>query len=95
MSKARYPWWGYIKQILYRYPECAEFEREAVEKAINRTKETNGGQERLDVISLVFFQKTHKLAGAAMQIPCGYETAKRWQGQFIREVAKNIGLTKE
>lgn len=95
MSKARYPWWGYIKQILYRYPKCAEFEREAVEKAINRTKETNGGQERLDVISLVFFQKTHKLAGAAMQIPCGYETAKRWQGQFIREVAKNIGLTKE
>lgn len=95
MSKTRYPWWGYIKQILYRYPKCASFEREAVEEAVKATEQLAGGQNRLEVVSLVFFRKTHKLAGAALQIPCGYETAKRWQGQFILEVAKNIGLTKE
>ena len=30
------------------------------------------------------------LHGAAITIPCDYETAKRWQQQFIREVAKNF-----
>ena len=52
----------------------------------------------MEIIDLVFFKKTHKLAGAAMQIPCGYETAKRWQQDFIREVARNIkcdGLIEE
>ena len=90
MSKTREPWWGYIKQILYRYPECAPFERDAVEAAVLATERMIEGKGRLKVISLVFFQKTHKLAGAALQVPCGYETAKRWQAAFIREVARNF-----
>lgn len=98
MSKMRDPWWGYIRQILYRYPKCASFEKEAVETAIRNTERETGGQDHMKVISLVYFQKTHKLAGAALQVPCAYETAKRWQGQFIREVARNFkcdGLLKE
>ena len=34
MSKPRYDWWGYIKLILYRYPNCQRAsERRAVEEA--------------------------------------------------------------
>lgn len=98
MSKARDPWWGYIRKILYRYPKCAPFEREAVDAAIYTTERMTSGQDCLKIISLVFFKKTHKLAGAALQVPCGYETAKRWQAAFIREVARNLkcdGLLKE
>lgn len=87
-----------MKQILYHYPKCAPFEREAVDAAIYATERMSGGQDRLKVISLVFFKKTHKLAGASLQVPCAYETAKRWQQQFIREVARNFrcdGLLKE
>lgn len=50
------------------------------------------------MIDLVYFKKTHKLAGAALQIPCSYQTARNWQQDFIREVARNIrcdGLLKD
>lgn len=90
MGKIRYPWWGYIKQIMYRYPHCEPFEREAVEQVIEATKGLEDGQSRMKVISLVYFKKTHKLAGAALQVPCSYQLAKEWQQQFIRDVAAKI-----
>ena len=97
MKKQRDPWWGYIKQILYRYPNGADFEKAAIQAATESTKRRENGDQRLEIVKLVFFDKTHKLAGAAMKIPCGYSTAKRWQQDYIREVAKNFkcdGLTK-
>ena len=98
MSKNRFPWWGYIKQILYRYPRCADFERAAVAAALEETRVMESGEDRSKIIDLVFFKKTHKLAGAAMQIPCSYQTAKVWQQDFIRAVAAQIkcnGLLKD
>lgn len=98
MSKRRDLWWGYIKRVLYAYPECSWFEREAVQAAVWLTERMTGGKDRLKVIELVYFSKTHKLAGAALQIPCSYETAKRWQQDFIRETARNFkcdGLLKD
>lgn len=83
---------------MYRYPRCTDFEKEAVDRAVESTKGLEGGEERMEVISLVYFKKTHKLAGAAMQVPCGYDTAKKWQQQFLRDVARNLkcdGLLKE
>lgn len=98
MSKQRDLWWGYIKRVLYAYPDCSNFERRAVEEAVRMTERMAGGRDRLKVIELVYFNKTHKLAGAALQIPCSYQTARNWQQDFIREVARNIrcdGLIKD
>ena len=67
-------------------------ERIAVEKAIDQTSRMDSGKERLQVIELVFFKQTHTLEGAALMVPCGYETAKRWVQQFIKMTAKNYGL---
>ena len=95
MNRLKFSWWGYIKQILYRYPDkCNNFEKLAVEKAIENTEKLKTGTYRMKIISLVFFKKTHKLAGAAMQIPCSYATAKKWQQEFICEVAKNFKCEK-
>lgn len=96
--KKRDLWWGYIRRILYNADNCADFEKAAVKAAVEKTEKMKSGRFRMEIINLVFFKKTHKLAGAAMQIPCGYETAKRWQQDFIREVARNIkcdGLIEE
>lgn len=96
MSRPKAKWWGYVKSMMYRYPdhdnadECA-----AVAAALEQTKRDANGADKLRLVELVFFKKTHKLVGAAMLIPCDYETAKRWQQQFIRRVAANfvcIGL---
>lgn len=73
----------------------AQREYEAVRLAIDQTARYENGTQRLAVISMVFWQRTHTLEGAAQQIPCGIATVKRWHGDFIRQVAKNYGLLDE
>lgn len=93
MSRPRYPWWGYVREILRRYPNrTTAAETAAVEYAITQTEHMVDGQSRLSVIQMVFFQKTHTLQGAALEVPCGYETAKRWQQSFLLLVAQKRGL---
>lgn len=100
MSRPRYRWWGYIKAIIRNYPalegRCCQGtelkERMAVQQAIDQTERMESGTERMQVIELVFFRQTHTLEGAALMVPCGYETAKRWIQQFIKMVSRNMGL---
>ena len=103
MSKPRYGWWGYVKWMIRQYPARKDQhiqgnalkERQAVQQAIDETAQMENGEERLQVIALVFFRKTHTLEGAAMMIPCSYVTARRWHNDFIKKVARNYGLTDE
>lgn len=98
MSKPRYDWWSYVKAIIRRYPSLkyadvsgiSLCEKEAVEAAIATTERMQNGMDRLAVVDMVFWKQTHTLSGAAMMIPCGYETAKRWQQQFIKQVARSF-----
>lgn len=100
MSKPRYDWWGYIKAVIRRYPELkgrdvsgiALREKEAVEAAIAATERMQNGRERLEVVDMVFWKKTHTLSGAALMVPCHYETARHWHSDFIKEVARKFGL---
>lgn len=95
MSRPQSRWWGYVRAIIRNYPNVRAsnphgitlMEKQAVESAINHTATLNNGAERLRIVDMVFFRQTHQLAGAAMSIPCSYSTAKRWQREFIRQVA--------
>lgn len=99
MSKPRYGWWSYVKDMIRRYPDrTTKEEAKAVKTAIEETEKLCDGIERLKVIQMVFFKKTHTLQGAALNVPCSYETAKIWTQQFIRLVAKSFrccGLLKD
>lgn len=94
MSNPRYDWWGYVKGMIRRYPDGYVNEKEAaaVKSAIENTSKMNNGDDRLKIVDLVFWKRTHTLPGAAMQIPCSERTAQEWHRQFIRLVAKNFGL---
>lgn len=100
MSKPRYRWWGYIKSIIRNYPALegrycqgtSLKERMAVQRSIEQTERMENGKERLQVVDLVFFKQTHTLEGAAMMVPCHYETARHWHSDFIKLVAPNFGL---
>lgn len=95
MSKPRYRWWGYAKAMLRAYPgDVTEEERNAIESAINETLILVDGKDRIKVIDLVFFKGTHKLAGAAMQIPCSIDTAQKYHADFIRLLGEKRGLNK-
>lgn len=87
MSKPRYPWWGYVKNILRRYPNTPE--REAVDATI---EEYQQNPERLQVIDMVYFRKSHDMYGAAAACHVSYGAAKEWHGEFLRCVAQHLGL---
>lgn len=73
-------------------PSTEQREYEAVRRAIEKTKQYKNGRDRLSVIGLVLWKKSHTIAGAALTVPCHEDTAKQWHGEFIRLVAKNMGL---
>lgn len=101
MAKTHYPWWSYVKYIVQQYPKrehgslpsvVQNREVMAVGSAIFKTEQMDGGDERMKVIRMVHFDRTHTLSGAALEIPCDRATAARWQRKFFEDVARNRGL---
>lgn len=99
MSSPRYYWWGYVKAMIRKYKAddgdlfgVALREHIAVEAAIEQTNAYPDGRERLTLVSLVFWKRTHTLEGAAMAVNVSDRTARRWHTDFIRLVAKEYGL---
>ena len=100
MSKPRYSWWGYVRAVIRRYkpdetPELHGVQlREscAVSAAVCETGALSDGYDRLKLIRLVFWDKTHTLEGAALAVNCSERTARRWHTDFIKCVARNYGL---
>lgn len=101
MNKQHYPWWGYVRYIVRKYPEykakqeignVGQQEEAAVEDAIVSTEKMTDGCIRLKLIRLMHWDKTHTLEGAAITIPCSRRTAAYWQREFFETVARNRGL---
>lgn len=101
MKKLHYPWWGYVKEIVRKYPDrrdkkclkgVEEKERAAVLKAIDDAWERIDGATRMRAIGMMHFAKTHTLTGTATEIGCDRSTVARWQRKFFEGVAKNMGL---
>ncbi len=72
-----------------------QIEYSAVHNAIETTKTYRDGEARIKVIKLVYWDRTHRLVGAAMEVHSSEPTVIRWHGEFIRLVAQNFGLLEE
>lgn len=75
---------------LKQMPPRIQREFDAVHKALQDTLRSPNGQHKIRLVSLVFWNQGVTLQGAALQVHISYETAKRWQRQFIRAVAINF-----
>ena len=73
-------------------PTVSQREYEAVRRAIETTERYRNGRDRLKVIKLVLWDRSHTLEGAALCVPCSYDTAQNWHCEFIRLVASHYGL---
>lgn len=73
-------------------PKNSQREYEAVRRAIETTERYPNGRQRLEIIRMVLWDRQYTLEGAALRIPCGIATAKRYHGEFVRQVAKNYGF---
>ena len=76
-------------------PSTHQREYEAVRRAVETTEQYRNGRERLKVIRLVLWDRSHTLEGAALMVPCHYKTAQCWHNEFIRLVALCFGLLDE
>ena len=73
-------------------PITRQREYEAVRRAITATEHMKSSRDRLKVIDLVFWKRSHTLEGAALMVPCHYNTAQKYHSDFIILVAKFYGL---
>lgn len=73
-------------------PKNNQREYEAVRRAVETTERYKNGLDRLKLIKLMYWDKTHTMQGAALNIPVSYDTAKEWNREFIRLVASHFGL---
>lgn len=76
-------------------PSTKQREYEAIRLAVETTRRYRNGADRLKVIRLVLWNRSHTLEGAALAVPCHYKTAQGWHNEFIRLVAGYYGLTDE
>lgn len=73
-------------------PEAKQREYRAVQIAVDVTMRYQMGKERMKLIDLVFWKRSHTLRGAAYTCFISYRTAAQWHGEFIRLVAYYYGL---
>lgn len=99
MGKPREKSWTYIKSMTRDYPKYKQYgvrnhvqqaEKDAVEAAIRDTLAMPDGESRIQVIDLVYWRKTHTIAGAASVIHYSERTAVQWHGEFLRLVGKHF-----
>lgn len=82
---------GLENNALRELPLCKQRELDAVRHALAITRNMPCGQARLRMIDLVYWQRSHTLDGAAYTIHVHPQTAKNWNGLFIREVGRAMG----
>lgn len=132
MSKPRYRWWGYIKNVIRAYPVLKrenealheqsvtanmsgmpaggnvsrgtediairelpytkQREYEAVRRALACTERLKTGKDRISLIDMVFWKRSHTLSGAAYKLGLSDRTAQRYHEEFIKTVATFYGL---
>jgi hypothetical protein len=94
--------WGYAKNLIREYgiyqktplkSRIKPKERKAISDAIEQTKRLKDGTERLKLIDLVFFKRTHSLNGACLQCFVCERTGRQWHTDFIRLVCENLDLS--
>ena len=67
-------------------------ELEAVRAAICHIEGLHSGKERMELVKLYYWKRSHTLFGAAAAVHVSERTALRWNREFVIQVAKNFGL---
>lgn len=73
-------------------PSTQQREYESVKRAIESVQLMHTGKDRLRLVDMVFWKKSHTLSGAAYKLNISDTTAQRYHGEFIRLVARFYGL---
>lgn len=73
-------------------PKDKQKEFDAVREALRETERGPDGRHRITLVRLVYWRRTHNLAGAAQVVGISERTAKRWNVRFLRLVGEKYGF---
>lgn len=76
------------KAALKNYPDQSgdSSEARAVKGALEKQMQYYNGDARLRMVELVYFKKTHTLAGASVDTGYSMETINRWNTEILAAV---------
>ena len=77
---------------LRELPDINRRELGAVQEALDELGRCRDGAKRMEMVRMVFWRRTHTLAGVAMQMGMSERTVRQWHRELIRSVAKKFGL---
>lgn len=73
-------------------PYTKQREYEAVKRAVASVNQSQTANDRLALVDMVFWKRSHTLSGAAYKLNLSYTTAQRYHGEFVIAVARYYGL---
>lgn len=83
------------QKALRELPRIKQREYDAVRLALDAADLRTYPALRRDLISLVFWRRTHTLQGAAMVLNISYDSARLWQRTFLRDVGRYLDLCED
>lgn len=99
MSRPKYYWYTHVRRTVENYPHRLQADTEqgrlalsAIEKVIESTKAMQDGEDRIKLINMLYWRKSHTIDGAAHRLHISNRTAWRWVKRFIYDVAREMGF---
>lgn len=101
LTRYRYWWYDYVKKTIMHNigstqqpPETMQeaTARIAITKALDDMKQLHRGEERLELIDLVYRKQRYTVPGAALALHVSEGTAANWAKDFMYTVAKHMGF---
>lgn len=99
MSRPKYYWNGIVKKMIMQYPELqndtstqAAIYKNAIDTALEETKQLPDGELRIKAIQKVYLDKTMTIEGVAIELNYSFRTMQRWLNSFVNLVGKKAGF---
>lgn len=98
MSRPRNWWYSNVVRTIRQYKKGLKEDtpqniiaRNAIKGAIDNLERKENGEDALKVVTLLYINSSHNVAGAAMQCFISESTAKRYARDFVNDVAERMG----
>lgn len=93
MSRPRYRWWPYVRAVIRDYPKMAPERDQREMRAVERMLESCNDEHRRFIE--VYYWRGNRIETAAYLSHIGEATARRWNGEIVRSVARELKLLRK
>ena len=89
-------WKKEAKKALRAYPKAKARgeDTSAIDIALDQQKAYYNGTERMRMVELVYFKRSHTITGAAMEVSYSPEAVSRWNAELVHAAAAALKAQK-